>query len=149
MGSFYRSQHEMIFVFKHGEAAHTNTFGLGEKGRFRSNLWTYPGRNTFRKNREEDLENHPTVKPTALVSDAIKDVSRRGEIILDPFAGSGTTMIAAEKTKRIARLIELKPAYCDVVCRRFTKYTGKPAILAATGQPFEQVEADRLTAVQA
>lgn len=136
MGSFYRSQHELIFVFKKGRAAHINNFGLGETGLYRTNVWTYPGINTFRNGREDELAMHPTVKPVALVADAIKDVSRRGDIVLDAFGGSGTTLIAAEKTGRKARLLELDPIYCDVICRRFEAYTGKPALRAEDGAPF-------------
>jgi DNA modification methylase len=127
MGTFYRSRHELIFVFKKGKEAHINTFGLGESGRYRTNVWDYPGINTFRDGRDEELAMHPTVKPVALVADAIKDVSRRGHIVLDAFGGSGTTLIAAEKTGRNARLLELDPAYCDVICRRFEAYAGRPA----------------------
>jgi DNA modification methylase len=95
MGSFYRSQHEFVFACKLGTAQHINNFGLGEKGRHRSNLWTYPGVNTFRKGRSEDLAAHPTVKPVAMVQDAILDCSRRNGIVLDGFAGAGTTLVAA------------------------------------------------------
>lgn len=143
MGTFYRSQHELIFVYKKGQAPHTNNFGLGDTGRYRTNVWEYPGVNTFRAGRDEELAMHPTCKPVALVADAIRDVSRRGQIVLDPFGGSGTTMIAAEKTKRRARLIELDPLYCDVICRRWEAFSGKPAVLAATGQTFADVAADR------
>ena len=139
MGSFYRSKHELVFAFKVGNAAHTNTFGLGDTGRYRTNVWDYAGINTRRPGRDEELATHPTVKPAALVADAIKDCSRRGEIVLDPFAGSGTTLIAAHNTGRRARLIELDPAYCDQIARRFEQVTGKQAILAATGQSFEAV----------
>src|SRR6185437_2764978 len=139
MGSFYRSKHELVFAFKVGNAAHTNTFGLGDTGRYRTNVWDYAGINTRRPGRDEELAMHPTVKPAALVADAIKDCSRRGEIVLDPFAGSGTTLIAAHNTGRRARLIELDPAYCDQIARRFEQVTGKQAILAATGQSFEAV----------
>src|SRR3989441_12432476 len=97
MGTFYRSKHELIFVFKVGSASHLNTFGLGETGRYRTNVWDYPGVNSFRAGRTE-LTLHPTVKPVALVADAIKDCSRRGDIVLDPFGGSGTTLIAAQKS---------------------------------------------------
>ncbi|MCR9196063.1 MAG: site-specific DNA-methyltransferase [Hyphomonas sp.] len=142
MGSFYRSQHELVFVFKVGTAPHTNTFGLGETGRHRSNLWTYPGVNTFGAG-QSDLALHPTVKPTALVADAIKDVTRLNQIVLDGFGGSGSTLIAAERTRRIARLVELDPHYCDVICRRFAAETGKPAMLAETDQIFDQVSAAR------
>ena len=100
-------------VFKVGNSPHTNTFGLGDGGRYRTNVWDYTGVNTLRSGRAEELAMHPTVKPVALVADAIKDCSRRGETVLDPFGGSGTTLIAAEKTGRRARLIEFDPAYCD------------------------------------
>ena len=143
MGTFYRSQHELIFVFKKGQAAHINTFGLGETGRYRTNVWEYPGINTFRNGRDDELAMHPTVKPVALVADAIKDVSRRGDIVLDAFGGSGTTLIAAEKTGRKARLLELDPIYCDVICRRFQAYTGKPALRAEDEVPFAELEARR------
>jgi hypothetical protein len=139
MGSFYRSKHELVFVFKIGSAAHTNTFGLGDTGRYRTNVWDYAGVNTLRPGRHDDLAMHPTVKPVALVADAIKDCSRRGEIVLDPFAGSGTALIAAHNTGRRARLIEFDPAYCDQIARRFEQVTGKQAVLAATGQSFEVV----------
>jgi DNA modification methylase len=141
MGTFYRSKHELIFVYKIGAAPHINTFGLGDTGRYRTNVWDYAGINTFRSNRLEELNLHPTVKPVALVSDAIKDCSRRGEIVLDPFGGSGTTLIAAQKTGRAARLIEYDPAYCDVIIRRFESLTGKSAVLERTKQAFEDVEA--------
>ncbi len=139
MGSFYRSRHELIFVFKKGTSAHINTFGLGESGRYRTNVWDYPGINTFRNGRDDELAMHPTVKPVALVADAIKDVSRRGQVVLDAFGGSGTTLIAAEKTGRKARLLELDPGYCDVSCRRFEAYAGKPAILAGSDRAFAEV----------
>jgi DNA modification methylase len=139
MGSFYRSKHELVFVFKIGTAPHTNSFGLGETGRYRTNVWDYAGVNTFRAGRVDELAMHPTVKPVALIADAIKDCSRRGEIVLDPFGGSGSTLIAAEKSGRCARLIEFDTAYCDQIMRRFETVTGKPAILATTGESFERV----------
>ena len=104
MGTFYRSKHEMVFAFKVGTAPHTNTFGLGDGGRYRTNVWDYAGVNTMKKGRKEEIEMHPTVKPVALVADAILDVTPRGAAVLDPFGGSGTTLIAAEKTGRVARL---------------------------------------------
>lgn len=143
MGTFYRSKHELIFVFKVGDAPHVNTFGLGDTGRYRTNVWDYAGINSFGKNRDNDLAMHPTVKPTALVADAIKDCSKRGDIVLDAFGGSGTTLIAAEQTGRKARLLEFDPAYCDVIVRRWEQLTGKSAVLAATGQPFEELEEQR------
>lgn len=147
MGTFYRSKHELIFVFKIGTAPHVNTFGLGESGRYRTNVWDYAGVNTFREGRLDELEMHPTSKPVGLVADAIKDCSRRGGIILDPFGGSGTTLIAAHRSGRLARLIEYDPAYCDVILRRFETVTGTPAILARTGQSFEDVAAARTSHV--
>jgi DNA modification methylase len=137
MGTFYRSQHELVFVYKVGSAPHTNTFGLGETGRYRTNVWEYPGVNSFGAN-QKDLELHPTVKPVALVADAIKDVTKRGEIVLDGFGGSGTTLLAAERTGRIARLIELDPLFCDVICRRFEAATGLSARLERTGDTFAE-----------
>jgi DNA modification methylase len=143
MGSFYRSKHELVFVFKVGSAPHTNTFELGDSGRYRTNVWDYAGVNTLRRERREELAMHPTVKPVALVADAIKDCSRRGEIMLDPFGGSGTTLIAADKTGRQARLIEFDPTYCDQTLQRFEQLTGKKGRLAATGQSFEEVAEGR------
>ena len=143
MGSFYRSKHELVFVFKKGTAPHVNSFGLGETGRPRSNVWDYPGVSSIGPSRMEELAMHPTVKPTRLVADAIKDCSRRGDLVLDPFGGSGTTLIAAEKTGRSARLIEYDPAYCDTILRRFERVTGKQAMLLATGETFEDVEQHR------
>lgn len=143
MGSFYRSQHEFIFVFKNGTAPHLNNFGLGEKGRYRTNVWSYPGMNSFGRERDELLALHPTVKPVALVADAIRDVSKRGDIVLDVFAGSGTTGIAAQKTKRRARLMELDPIYADVIVKRFEAVYGLKATLAETGESFEDVSARR------
>jgi len=143
MGSFYRSKHELVFVFKVGSAPHTNTFELGDTGRYRTNVWDYAGVNTLRSGRLEELAMHPTVKPVALVADAIKDCSRRGEIVLDPFSGSGTTLIAAEKTGRQARLIEFDRGYCDQTLHRFEQVTGKKAWLAATEQSFDDVTDER------
>jgi DNA modification methylase len=147
MGSFYRSQHELVLVFKVGKAAHTNTFGLGDKGRYRTNVWTYPGVNSFGRS-QKDLALHPTVKPVALIADAIKDVSRRGEIVLDIFAGSGSTLIAGERTGRRARLVEIDPAYCDVIIQRARDRLGLTAELAATGQSFEEVAFERSVKVE-
>lgn len=144
MGTFYRSRHELIYVWKVGTAPHTNTFGLGEHGRYRTNVWDYPGVNSFGGN-QKDLALHPTVKPVALVADAIKDVTRRGEIVLDGFGGSGTTLIAAERTGRVARLVELDPIYCDVICRRYAVLTGVEPVLEATGETFEAAAETRAT----
>ncbi len=127
LGSFYRSKHELIFVFKVGTAPHINTIALGRGGRYRTNVWDYAGVNTLRRGRLDELEMHPTVKPVALVVDAIKDCSRRGEIVLDPFVGSGTTIVAAEKSRRRARAIEIDPAYVDVAIKRWQRLTGGTA----------------------
>jgi DNA modification methylase len=144
MGSFYRSRHELVFVWKAGDGPHVNNFELGQHGRHRSNVWQYAGANTLRPDRLEELSVHPTIKPVALVADAIKDCSRRNGIVLDPFVGSGTTLIAAERTGRRARGIEIDPVYVDVAVRRWQTYSGKAATLAATGQNFEEVEAERV-----
>jgi DNA modification methylase len=143
MGSFYRSKHELVFVFKVGSSAHVNTIELGRSGRYRTNVWDYAGINTLRAGRSEELAMHPTVKPTALVIDAIKDCSRRGEIVLDPFSGSGTTIMAAEKSRRKARAMEIDPLYVDVAIRRWQAFTGRVAVLASSGKTFEQVSQER------
>ena len=133
MGSLYRSRHEPVFVFKKGQAAHINNIELGRFGRNRSNVWEYPGQNVLNGTSKSKLALHPTVKPVALVGDAIKDCSHRNGIILDPFGGAGTTLIAAEKTGRKARLIELDPRYVDATIMRWQNLTGKTAVNAATG----------------
>ncbi|WP_347310804.1 site-specific DNA-methyltransferase [Defluviimonas sp. SAOS-178_SWC] len=140
MGTFYRSKHELVFVFKVGTGAHTNSFGLGDTGRYRTNVWDYAGVNVPGRAAEEALAMHPTVKPVALVADAIRDCSRRGEVVLDPFAGSGSTLIAAESCGRRARLVECDPQYCDVTLRRWQAYSGRPAVRAADGARFDDAE---------
>lgn len=145
MGTFYRSRHELVFAFKNGVAPHINNFELGQTGRYRTNVWEYAGVNSFGNDRDEALEMHPTVKPVALVTDAIKDCSRRRQIILDPFAGSGTTVIAAEKTGRRARVLELDPLYCDTIIRRWQSYTGKRARHIDLGEAFEVIDEQRIT----
>lgn len=147
MGAFYRSKHELVFVYKVGNGQHINTFGLGEEGRYRTNVWDYAGISSMSTSRAEEQAMHPTVKPVALVADAIRDCSKRGSIVLDSFAGSGTTLIAAEKTGRTARLIEFDPLYCDTILRRFERYTGKQAVLAEAGTTFEDVAAARANAL--
>lgn len=142
MGSLYRSQHEFCFIFKKGAASHINNVELGKHGRYRTNVWEYAGANTFRRGRKEDLATHPTVKPIAMIVDAIKDCSHRGDVILDPFGGSGTTLLAAERTGRRARLIELDPYYVDATIRRWQKMTGKTATNAETQQSFAEDTAD-------
>ncbi|MDO9415539.1 site-specific DNA-methyltransferase [Pararhizobium sp.] len=142
MGSFYRSKHELVFVFKKGNAVHINSFGLGDTGRYRTNVWDYPGISSLGAARDEELAMHPTVKPVALIADAIRDCSKRGDIVLDTFAGSGSTLIAAEQCGRIARLVELDPLYCDTIIRRFERVTGEAARLEATGLTFSQISSD-------
>jgi DNA modification methylase len=142
-GSFYRSQHEFVFVYKHGHAPHLNTFELGQHGRTRSNVWTYAGANAFRAGRMDDLKMHPTVKPVALIADAMRDCSRRGSIILDAFVGSGSTIMAAEQIGRRAFCLEIEPRYADVAIRRWQRVTGKDATLGSTRQTFEELLAAR------
>jgi hypothetical protein len=142
MGSLYRSQHELVFVFKSGTAPHINNVELGKHGRYRTNVWSYTGVNSFGEDRD-DLSLHPTVKPVAMVADAIRDCSHRKGIVLDPFIGSGTTLIAAEKTGRRGYGIEIDPAYCDVTIRRLQAVCGLDSILDLTGQPFAEIEAER------
>jgi hypothetical protein len=139
MGAFYRSKHELIFVFKNGKAKHINNFGLGERGRYRTNVWDYAGMNSWGPDRAEALASHPTVKPLAMIAEAIKDCSRKGGLVLDAFGGSGTTMMACEATKRRARLIELDPYYVDVAIRRWQADTGGKAFLLETGAFFSEL----------
>ena len=143
MGSFYRSQHELVFVFKAGKSAHINNFGLGEQGRHRSNLWTYAGANTFRADRMADLAAHPTVKPLQMVADAILDCSNRNGLVVDAFAGSGTTLVAAARTGRIGFGMEIDPAYVDLVVRRLEKVTGEKAVHGDTFEGFPETAALR------
>ena len=143
MGSLYRSKHELVFVAKKGKASHTNNVELGRHGRYRTNVWDYAGVNSFGANRDADLADHPTVKPTALVADAIRDVTKRGDIVLDAFLGSGTTILAAERTGRVGFGIDIEPGFVDVAIRRWEKLTGREATLAATGQTFAEVAVSR------
>lgn len=143
MGSFYRSQHELVFVFKNGTGPHINNFLLGETGRHRTNLWSYPGVNKTRRGREDELGMHPTVKPVALVADAIMDCSKRAGVVLDPFGGSGTTIIAAERVGRRGYVLELDPLYVDVALRRWEKLHGTPARHVETGLTFDEMAARR------
>ncbi len=143
MGSLYRSKHELVLVFKNGSAPHINNVELGRHGRYRTNVWDYAGINSFTAERSEQLAMHPTVKPVALVADTIKDCSRRGGIVLDAFGGSGTTLIAAERTGRRARLVELDPAYVDVTIARFEELTGETAVHDETGLGFADLKIRR------
>jgi len=138
MGSFYRSQHELIFVFRNGKRQHRNNVQLGQYGRNRTNVWEYPSVSTFSKQADENnlLALHPTVKPVALVADALLDCSARGDLVLDAFLGSGSTLIAAERVGRVCHGIEIDPVYVDVAIRRWQRHTGDYAIHAVTGKRF-------------
>lgn len=138
MGSLYRSQHELVFVFRNGKAQHRNNVQLGRHGRNRTNIWEYPGANTASRCGEEGnlLSFHPTVKPVAMIADALLDCSARGEIVLDPFLGSGSTLLAAQRVGRICYGLEIEPRYVDTAIRRWQKITGEDAIHAATGRTF-------------
>jgi DNA modification methylase len=142
-GSFYRSQHEFVLVFKKGSEPHLNTFELGQHGRTRTNVWTYAGANTFKAGRMDELAMHPTVKPVAMVADAMRDCSKRKGLVLDPFMGSGTTIMAGEKVGRRVYGIEYDPAYVDVAIRRWQAFTGKDALLDESGETFDEVQARR------
>lgn len=133
MGALYRSQHELIFVYKNGSAPHVNNIELGANGRHRTNVLEYPGANTFRRGRDEELALHPTPKTVGLIADLIRDASKIGDLVLDCFVGSGTIFIAAEKTRRRAAGIEIDPVYCDVAIQRWEQLTGQTAIHAASG----------------
>jgi DNA modification methylase len=141
-GSLYRSGHELVLVYKHGTAAHTNRVELGVHGRHRTNVWNYPGGSSFHRSGDPLLTAHPTIKPVALVADALLDCSRRGDRVLDPFGGSGSTLIAAERTGRAACLMELDPGYVDLIVQRYQRTTGRDARLAG-GPTFEAVASER------
>jgi DNA modification methylase len=136
MGSFYRSRHELIFAFKVGTAPHLNTFGLGEGGRYRTNVWEYRGMSSRAAGRLEELALHPTVKPVTMIADALRDCSVRGDLVLDGFGGSGSTLMAAERTGRRARLVEIDPVYVDRTIRRWQALSQDDAVLLATGETF-------------
>ena len=142
MGSFYRSQHELVFVFQNAKSAHRNNIQLGRFGRSRSNVWNYPSVNSFGAAIDEGdlLALHPTVKPVALVADAIKDCTARGDLVLDPFLGSGTSIIAAERTGRVCYGMDLDPMYVDTAIRRWQRFTHLQAVHQASGQNFHQRE---------
>jgi DNA modification methylase len=148
-GSFYRSQHELVGVFRVGDGAHLNNIELGRHGRSRSNVWHYAGVNAFRAGRLDELKSHPTVKPVALVADAIKDCTRRGDIVLDTFCGSGTTILAAERVGRRACALELEPRFVDVAVKRWQAFSGKDAIHAETGLTFDELALERTAATAA
>ncbi|WP_027525473.1 site-specific DNA-methyltransferase [Bradyrhizobium sp. Ec3.3] len=140
MGSLYRSQHELVFVYKFGNASHINNIALGRHGRNRTNVWSYVSQSALSGTSKSKFALHPTVKPVALIADAIRDCTNEHDIVLDPFGGAGTTLIAAERTRRRARLIEIEPRYVDVTIRRWQHVTGKAAVHAETGEQFGQRE---------
>ncbi len=143
MGSLYRSQHELIFIFKKGSAPHINNVELGAHGRYRTNVWTYPGVNTFGEGRDEALACHPTVKPVAMIADAILDVTNRGDIVLDGFLGSGTALLAAEQTGRVCYGVEIAQGYVDVCLRRWMEVTGDDAVHVPSGHTFDDLRVFR------
>jgi len=136
-------------VFKSGRAPHINNVELGKHGRYRTNVWSYAGANAFSATRDDDLAMHPTVKPVALVADAILDCSKRKGLVLDAFGGSGTTLVAAERTGRRGAAIEIDPHYCDVIVRRLAKACNLAATLVATGLSFDEVAKLRRSEAQA
>ena len=142
-GSLWRSQHELLPVFKKGDAPHVNNVELGRHGRWRSNVWTYPGGSTLGSDSREGLDFHPTVKPRVLLEDALLDVTNCDDIVIDCFAGSGSTLLAAEAVGRRCRAVELDGPYCDVIIRRWREMTGGDAVLESTGETFAEVEARR------
>jgi DNA modification methylase len=139
MGSLYRSKHELVFIFKHGTKAHINNVELGKNGRYRTNVWDYAGVNTFQNTK--DLDMHPTVKPAAMIKDAIMDCTKRGDIVLDVFGGSGSTLIAAEDCNRKAYLMEIDPGYVDVILQRYWDHTGIEPVHENGSTFFEIMEA--------
>jgi DNA modification methylase len=143
MGSMWRSRHEPCFVFKKGKEPHINNIQLGKHGRYRTNIWEHRGLSSFGKGRTEALHDHPTQKPVNLLAEAIKDCTRRGDIILDNFVGSGSTLLAAEKTGRIGYGVELEPKFVDVCVTRWQKMTGRAAVLDGTEMTFANVRAMR------
>jgi len=142
MGSLYRSQHELVFVFKSGTGPHINNIELGKHGRHRTNVWNYPGANTTTRKGEKLLELHPTAKPIPLVMDAILDCSRRGAVVLDSFIGSGTTLLASERSGRRCYGMELDPLYVDTAIRRWQNLTGRGARRSSDHKTFREIEAD-------
>jgi DNA modification methylase len=143
MGSLYRSQHELLPLFKNGSAPHVNSVELGRRGRWRSNVWTYPGASSLGSDARRGLQSHPTVKPTAMLEDALLDLTQRGDMVIDPFLGSGSTLIAAEKSGRVCCGVELDPLYIDVIVRRYEAATGNAATLVETGESFAALGARR------
>jgi DNA modification methylase len=143
MGSLYRSQHELLPLFRKGSASHVNNIQLGRQGRWRSNVWNYPGASSLGSDARRGLKDHPTVKPVTMLSDALLDLTKRSDIVLDPFCGSGSMMIAAHKTGRVCRGVELDPLYVDVIVRRYQAATGDNGVLSTTGETFEALALGR------
>ena len=142
MGSLYRSQHELLPLFKKGKAPHINNVERGKKQRWRSNVWTYPGARLASEARDGP-SHHPTVKPVAMLEDALLDMTERGDIVIDPFLGSGSTLIACEKTGRRCRGVELDPLYVEVILRRYEAVTRQAAVLESTGETYVELTARR------
>jgi DNA modification methylase len=147
MGSLYRSQHELVLVFKSGTAPHVNNIELGRHGRYRTNVWRYAGANSFGSERDKDLGMHPTVKPIRLVADAILDCTHRGDLVLDGFAGSGTTLLAAERSGRVGYGIEIDPRYVDVSLRRMAEHAGLEPVHSEIGKSFDTIAKERAAAI--
>lgn len=145
MGSLYSSQHELLPLFKKGKAPHVNNVELGRKGRWRSNVWTYPGASSLGSDARARLQHHPTLKPVALLEDALLDPTNRADVVLDPFLGAGSTLIAAEQTGRQCCSVELDPLYVDLVLRRYESVTGQVALLVSTGESFTELALRRDT----
>jgi DNA modification methylase len=146
MGSLYRSQHELLPLFKKGDAPHVNNIALGKRGRWRSNVWTYPGASSLGSDARRGLEQHPTSKPTAMLEDALLDLTNRGDLVLDPFLGSGSTLIAAHRTGRVCRGVEIDPLYVDVIVRRFEAATGVTVVDVEGGETHQQLAGRRAQA---
>jgi DNA modification methylase len=142
-GSLWRSQHELLPVLKKGKTPHINNVQLGRYGRYRTNVWTYPGGSSLGSEVRAESDSHPTIKPRAMLEDALLDVTNRGDIVVDPFLGSGSTMLAAETTGRLCRAIEIDGRYCDVAIERWQRLTGCHAVLAETGKTFAEVSQRR------
>jgi DNA modification methylase len=147
-GSLYRSQHELLPLFKKGDAPHINNVGRRKNGRRRSNVWSYPSAFSLRSEARKRRQYHPTVKPVAMLEDALRDMTERGDIIVDPFLGSGSTLIACEKTGRHCRGLELDPLYVEVILRRYEWVTTRPAVLESTGETFAKLAVRRQPEVQ-
>jgi DNA modification methylase len=142
LGSLYRSKHEFVFVFKNGKASHVNNIELGKYGRHRTNVWEYDSASTRSRKGDNLLALHPTAKPVDLVMDAMRDCSNAGDIVLDAFLGSGTTLLAAERTGRLCRAVELDPLYVDTAVRRWQNLTGCDAVRTSDGRLFREIEAE-------